>query len=233
MDTPPKAARKRAGIASRVRLPATFLTATSLTFLKPRLKRVLRPIAARLAEAGVTANQLTVASFAGSVVVGALLCVFAAHRALFAILPIWLAMRMVCATLDGTLAVEFGQKSRLGGFLNEAGDIVSEIALLLPLGFVSPYSMTAIAWLILLVVTSELAGIVGSMLLDDRRLDGPLGKADRSIVLSVIAIAIAILRPLPDDASIVLPVLSAGSIITTWNRLHPTLAGLLARLGPS
>jgi CDP-diacylglycerol--glycerol-3-phosphate 3-phosphatidyltransferase len=140
------------------RPPAVFLAATSLTFLKPRLKKALRPVAARLARGGVTANQVTIASLAGSMTVGALLCVLGAHPALFAILPIWLAVRMACATLDGTLAIEFGQKSYLGGILNEAGDIVSEVALIMPLVFVAPFPKAGVIALILLVVMSELAG---------------------------------------------------------------------------
>jgi CDP-diacylglycerol--glycerol-3-phosphate 3-phosphatidyltransferase len=139
---------------------------------------------------------------------------------LFAILPIWLVARTACATLDGTLAIEFGQKSRLGGILNEAGDIVAEIAVFLPLAFVSPFSITAILFLSSLAVTSELAGIAGLTLGSGRRVEGPLGKADRSIVLSIIAVAIAILGRLPDSASIITPALAAGSVITIWNRLR-------------
>jgi CDP-diacylglycerol--glycerol-3-phosphate 3-phosphatidyltransferase len=70
---------------------AEYATSTSLTFLKPRLKKSLRPWAAGLARSGVTANQVTLTSLVGSIVVGVLLCVFAADRGLFAILPIWLA----------------------------------------------------------------------------------------------------------------------------------------------
>jgi hypothetical protein len=123
--------------ASRAEPRLAFLAATSLTFLKPLLRKALRPVAARLYEAGVTANQVTLTSLVGSVLVGAFLCRFAAHSVLFAILPAWLVARTAFAAIDGTLAIEFGQKSRLGGILNEAGDVVSDIALFLPLAFVS------------------------------------------------------------------------------------------------
>ena len=53
------------------------------------------------------------------------LCAFAANHRLFVILPVWLVARTACATIDGTLAIEFGQKSRVGSILNEAGDIIS------------------------------------------------------------------------------------------------------------
>ena len=203
---------------------AAFLAATSLTFLKPRVRKPLRPVAARLAQIGVTANQVTLTSLAGSVLVGALLCLFPGDPVLFAMLPLWLLARMMCATIDGTLAIEFRQKSRLGGILNEMGDIVSDVALFLPLAFVPPFSMAAITCVIFFIVSSELAGIVGPTLGSVRRLEGPLGKADRAIVLSVIAISIAVLGRLPDHAFVLAPAIALGLMVTIWNRLRFALA---------
>jgi CDP-diacylglycerol---glycerol-3-phosphate 3-phosphatidyltransferase len=202
---------------SRPRL--AFIGATSLTFLKPRIRTALRPVAASLARAGVTANQVTLLSLAGSVLIGAFLCV-ADNPRLFAVLPVWLVVRMACATIDGTLAIEFGQKSRLGGILNEAGDIISDIALFLPLMFVAPFAKSDIGFLILLTVACELAGIAGPMLGSNRRLEGPLGKADRAIVLLVLAIAIAACDPLPRGAWLIVPVLALGLAVTLWNRIR-------------
>jgi CDP-diacylglycerol---glycerol-3-phosphate 3-phosphatidyltransferase len=58
---------------------ATFVATTSLTFLKlePRLEKISRPWAGYPAQIGVTANQVTITSLIGSIVVGMLLCVFA------------------------------------------------------------------------------------------------------------------------------------------------------------
>jgi CDP-diacylglycerol--glycerol-3-phosphate 3-phosphatidyltransferase len=104
----------------------------------------------------------------------------------FAWLPLWLPVRTAMAALDGTLAIEFGQNSRLGGILNEVGDVVSDIALFLPLAFVAPFSFNAVSSRIALIVCAEIAGVVGPLLGSDRRLDGPFGRADRSIVLAII-----------------------------------------------
>jgi hypothetical protein len=113
-----------------------YLAATSLTFLKPRFKRFLMPVSARLARAGVVANQVTTVSIVGSLIMGGLLSLFHSHSILFGLLPVWVLVRMGCATIDGTLAIDFGQKSRLGGVLNEVGDVVSDVVLFLPLAFV-------------------------------------------------------------------------------------------------
>lgn len=201
-------------------LDAPFLGASTLTFLKPRLKAILRPLAARLAAVGVTANQVTLTSLAGSIAVGAILCANPDNPALCALLPLWLPVRTVCAALDGTLAIEFGQKSRLGGILNEVGDIVSDIALFLPLTFVAPFAASSIAFLITLIVMAEIAGIAGPLLGGDRRLDGPLGKADRSIILATLGLLIALLGGLPGGAQLLPPVLYGGLILTIWNRLR-------------
>ena len=165
MTSSPSASRK----ASRAEPRFTFLAATSLTFLKPLLRKAMRPVAARLYEAGVTANQVTWTSLGGSVLVGALLCRFAVHSPLFAILPAWLAARTAFAAIDGTLAIEFGQKSRLGSVLNEAGDVVSEIALFSPLAFVAPFSGPSIAVAVCFAAMSEFVGMAGALL------SGPAG----------------------------------------------------------
>lgn len=219
MTSSPSASRE----ASRAEPRFTFLAATSLTFLKPLLRKALRPVAARLYEAGVTANQVTWTSLVGSILVGALLCRFAVHSPLFAILPTWLAARTAFAAIDGTLAIEFGQKSRLGSVLNEAGDVVSDIALFSPLA-VAPFSGPSIAMAVCFAAMSEFVGMAGALLSGPRRLEGPLGKAARSIVLSLVAIAIAAFGRLPKGAWVIVPALCVGLAITIWNRLRFALA---------
>jgi CDP-diacylglycerol--glycerol-3-phosphate 3-phosphatidyltransferase len=220
MTSSPSASRK----ISRAEPRFTFLAATSLTFLKPLLRKALRPVAARLYEAGVTANQVTWISLGGSVLVGALLCRFAVHSPLFAILPAWLAARTAFAAIDGTLAIEFGQKSRLGSVLNEAGDVVSDIALFSPLAFVAPFSGPSILLAVCFAAMSEFVGMAGALLSGPRRLEGPRGKADRSIVLSLVAIAIAAYGRLPEGTWVIVPAFCVELLITILNRLRFALA---------
>ena len=163
-------------------------------------------------------------SLVGSLLVGALLCRFAAHSLLFAILPAWLVARTAFAAFDGTLAIEFGQKSRLGGILNETGDVISDIALFSPLAFVAPFSGPSIALVVCFAAMSEFIGMAGAMLSGPRRLEGPLGKADRSIVLALVGIAIAACGRLPEGAWLVVPALCLGLVITIWNRLRFAMA---------
>src|ERR1700722_15983629 len=87
-------------------------------------------------------------------VYGGMLSSFHSHRALFGLLPVWLLVRMACATIDGTLAIDFGQKSLFGGILNEVGDVGSDVVLLLPLAFVGPFTPVSVGAIVVLTVAS-------------------------------------------------------------------------------
>jgi CDP-diacylglycerol---glycerol-3-phosphate 3-phosphatidyltransferase len=81
-----------------------------------------------------------------------------------------------------------------------------------------PFSGASVA---LVVCFAAMAGV---MLSGTRRLEGPLGKADRSIVLALVAIAIAACGRLPEGAWAIVPALCLGLVITIWNRLRFALA---------
>jgi CDP-diacylglycerol---glycerol-3-phosphate 3-phosphatidyltransferase len=196
-----------------------LLGSTSLTFLKPRFKRFLMPISVRLVRAGVAANQVTAVSIAGSLFMGGMLSSFHSHRALFCLLPGWLLIRMACATIDGTLAIDFGQRSHLGGILNEVGDIVSDVVLLIPFAFVGPFTPVSVGAIVVLTVASEVAGMLGPVIGGSRRVDGPMGNADRGIVLGVLGLCICN-GPLPSVAAWVALPFGILLAITTLNRLY-------------
>ena len=202
-----------------------FLAATSLTNLKPRLKRMLRPMSTWLWCRGVTANQVTTTSLLGSLSIGVLIGFFANHPIVFALLLPWSAIRMCLATIDGTLAIDFGQKSRLGGVLNEVGDISSDIALVAPLGLIVAHPSTSVGILLALIVLSELAGISGPMLGGSRQIDGPFGKADRSLLLGLAGIWIACTGQLPAPTEPLFALCDVLAILTIGNRLRFALAG--------
>ena len=173
-----------------------YLAASSLTFLKPRFKRFLMPVSARLARAGVVANQVTTVSIVGSLIMGGMLSLFHSHSILFGLLPVWVLVRTGCAAIDGTLAIDFGQKSRLGGVLNEVGDVVSDVVLFLPLAFVVPFSASSVGTVVVLAISSEVAGMLGPALGGSRRVDGPMGKADRGFALGILGLWICCGGPL-------------------------------------
>jgi CDP-diacylglycerol--glycerol-3-phosphate 3-phosphatidyltransferase len=127
---------------------------------------------------------------------------------------------MAFATIDGTLAIDFGQKSRLGGILNEVGDIFSDIALFMPLAFVAPFQPAWVLSVIALTMLCESGGIVGPLLGGSRRLDGPFGKADRSLALGAIGAWLACFGSLPSGANVLMPIFAILLFVTIVNRLR-------------
>jgi CDP-diacylglycerol--glycerol-3-phosphate 3-phosphatidyltransferase len=188
--------------------------------LKPRFQALLRPLVRRLAAAGVTANQVTLAAAIGSVALGVLLCCKSHNHALFVLLPAWLALRMALNAIDGMLAREFGQKSRLGGYLNELCDVVSDAALLLPFAFIAPFSPAAVFAVIALAIVAEYAGVMGPLVGASRRYDGPLGKSDRAALVGALALWIGLGLPLAPWMAWAMPVAALLLILTAINRVR-------------
>jgi CDP-diacylglycerol--glycerol-3-phosphate 3-phosphatidyltransferase len=138
---------------------------------------------------GVTANQVTLLACAASIALGVWLCI---DSRWFILLPGFLFVRMALNAVDGMLAREFGQKSRLGAYLNEITDVVADSFLYLPFAYRPPFDPLWIGVVIVLAVISEMTGVVGIMTGASRRYDGPMGKSDRAFVFGAMALWIGL-----------------------------------------
>jgi len=197
--------------------------AVTIYDLKPRFQAVLRPLVARLAAAGVTANQVTVFAALGSIVVGAYLW-FAAERVWpFLFLPLWLFVRMALNAVDGMLAREFGQSSVLGAYLNELGDVASDAALYLPFAQVAPFGPYSVGLVIVLACMSEMAGALGPMVGAPRRYDGPMGKSDRAFVFGALGLYVGMHGPLDPAVFWLMP---AIALLIAWNIVNRVRRGM-------
>jgi CDP-diacylglycerol---glycerol-3-phosphate 3-phosphatidyltransferase len=157
--------------------------------LKPAFQRMLRPIVRRLVSAGVTPNHLTLAAALGSLAIGAALFAESRHRRILFLLPAWLFARMALNAMDGMAAREHGMKTRFGGALNEIGDVVSDIALYLPLAaFIPAPAWPAVAFTLAAALT-EFCGLLGPALGGSRRYEGPMGKSDRALLVGILGFA--------------------------------------------
>lgn len=196
----------------------------SIYDIKPAFQRLLRPLVGRLAAAGVTANQVTLAAVWLSCGVGACVALFPAARWPLLVLPVWLFVRMALNAIDGMLAREHGQKSALGALLNEIGDVVADSALYLPLALVPGFDPRLVVGVVLLAAISEVAGLAAVQIGASRRYDGPMGKSDRAFVFGLLAL-LAGLGPPPapwlDGALALVVVLLAWTIL---NRVRRALA---------
>ena len=196
----------------------------TLYALKPRFQNLLRPGVAGLARAGVTANQVTLAAAAGSVAVGAVMAGAAPARWPYLLLPLWLFVRMALNAVDGMLARDFAQKSRLGAYLNELCDVISDAALYAPFAVLAPFGPFWIGLAILLAALSEFAGVLGPMTGASRRYDGPMGKSDRALVFGALGLWVGLGGPLPGWSVIVMVVVAILLALTIVNRVRAGLA---------
>lgn len=160
--------------------------------LKPAFQGLLRPLVRGLARAGVTANQVTLAAMLLSLATGAAIALAPERTGLLLLLPLVLFLRMALNAIDGMLAREHGQKTRLGAVLNELGDVVSDAALYLPLALAPGFSPTLIVLIVLLAALSEMTGVITQTLGASRRYDGPMGKSDRALVFGAVGLALGL-----------------------------------------
>lgn len=195
----------------------------SLYGVKPRFVAALRPLTARLAAAGVTANQLTVMAAALSVGLGLLLALRPDEQRLWLLLPLFLGLRMALNAIDGILAREHGQKSSVGAMLNELGDVVSDSALYLPFALLPGVNPASVVVAVVLAVITEVAGVVAVQIGAERRYDGPMGKSDRAALFGSIGLAIG-LGVAPDGwFDGVMVVAMALLVLTIVNRCRSAL----------
>ena len=160
--------------------------------LKPAFTNLLRPVCRWLAARGVTPNQLTIGAVLLSVATGAGIAFLHQYAVVLLAVPVVLLVRMGLNALDGMLAREHNQQTRLGGFLNELGDVVSDIALYLPFALIAGVSGELILLTVLLAVLSEMTGVVAVQAGADRRYDGPMGKSDRAFFFGTLALALGL-----------------------------------------
>ncbi|MCW2295206.1 CDP-diacylglycerol--glycerol-3-phosphate 3-phosphatidyltransferase [Pseudomonas sp. BIGb0408] len=196
----------------------------SIYQLKPRFQNLLRPLVQRLFDRGVTANQVTLSAAAVSVLIGLLLAFFPDHLWLFALIPLWMLLRMALNAVDGMLAREFGQQSTLGAYLNELCDVIADAALFLPFALLPGVSPVLVVLLVIAALISEYAGVMGPMVGASRRYDGPMGKSDRAFCFGVLGAGVATaLLPL-SWINPILAIITALLLYTLYNRVRQGLA---------
>ena len=192
----------------------------SIYQLKPRFQALLRPIVGRLAAAGVTANQVTLAAMLISLALGLGLFLNTANSSAFLLLPLWMFLRMAFNAVDGMLAREFGQQSPLGAYFNELSDVISDAALYLPFVAIAPFGWGSVGAVIFLSAVSEMAGALGPMVGSPRRYDGPMGKSDRAFLFGALGLWLGLAGSLPAWAAWIMPAAALAILFNIFNRVR-------------
>lgn len=196
----------------------------SIYDIKPAFQSLLRPLTRALAAAGVTANRVTVAAALLSGAVGTCVWINPSARWPLLLLPGFLFARMALNAIDGMLAREHNQKSRLGAVLNELGDVAADTALYLPLARVPGFSLWLVVLITILAILSEMTGVVAVQIGTARRYDGPMGKSDRAFAFGLLALLLGLGVPTGPWLLWVQIGLAGLLVVTIFNRARRAVA---------
>ena len=195
----------------------------TLYALKPAFQAKLRPLVEQLAKAGVTANQVTLLAAALSIATGLLIATFADHGSVFLLMPVVLFLRMALNAVDGMLAREHGQASKLGMYLNELCDVVSDLALILAFAALPIFAAWGVLAFAIAAMLVEFAGVLGVAAEVGRNYAGPFGKSDRALALGILAVLVASGLWVEAIAAFVFPAMATLSLVTAINRIRSGL----------
>ena len=191
--------------------------------LKPKFQQLLHPLLVWLHRRGVTANEITVVAIVFSFGIGVLFWEASAVPLFLLALPIGLLVRMILNALDGMMAREFGQTSRLGEVLNEVGDVVSDVFIFFPLLKYHPESLYWVVAFIVLSVLNEFAGVMGKVLGGQRRYEGPMGKSDRALLMGIYGLLAYFSVGIQAYSQVVFAIVIALLLLSTFTRLKKGL----------
>lgn len=195
--------------------------------IKPAFQSLLRPLMFWLHQRRVTANHITLAAMALSVITGAALLI-SPHPALFLLLPVVLFVRMALNALDGMLARECHQQSRLGAVLNETGDVLSDVALYLPFMLLPGSSAPLVLTMLFCAAMTEFCGVLAQTINGVRSYAGPLGKSDRALLFGAWGLALAIWPQLTQWNNVVWGIATLLLLWTLVNRCRSALRDEIA-----
>lgn len=132
--------------------------------------------------------MITLLALVGSILVGLIVWLTRQQPNWLLIMPIWLFLRMALNAIDGMMARKYNLGTPLGCILNELGDVLSDLALYLPLGFIAPESLGAVVVFSIGAVLTEFCGILGYALRVKRHYEGPMGKSDRAFLVGALTL---------------------------------------------
>jgi phosphatidylglycerophosphate synthase len=185
-------------------------------------------IAKNLARIGLRPNTISGASVLFAALAGGCLFFSADQRgwtgsALFVAAIFFMQLRLLCNLFDGMVAVECGLKTKSGEVFNDFPDRIADPLILLGAGYAAravPHAVE-LAWLAaLLAVATAYVRLLGSSAGAKQYFLGPMAKQHRMAVMTVAALASAIV---PHHARVILlgtlALIAAGCVITIIRRL--------------
>ncbi len=195
----------------------------SIYKIKPQFQKALTPVLSFLHSKKVTANQITIASIVLSAIIGLLFWIADDYQVLFLALPLGLLLRMALNALDGMMARIYNQQTKKGELLNEFGDVISDLLIFFPLLKYESSNIYLAALFIALSIINEFAGLLGKVISNERRYEGPMGKSDRALVISIYGLLCFFSVNLDKVSFYIFIVLNILLIVSTYSRISKSL----------
>ena len=182
-------------------------------------------ITQRLAKTSITPNQISIASMGAAAIAAALFYMAGQTDGAMRIIgllggALFCQLRLICNLLDGMVAVEAGKGSPDGAFWNEMPDRVSDIVILVGIGYgigMPDLGWAAGAFAVLTAYVRELGRASGQA----ADFSGPMAKPHRMATVTIAAF-IAVFAPLWGSSNqvlmIALWVIAIGALITAIRR---------------
>jgi len=186
-----------------------------------------------LAQAGITANSISLLSIVFAVVGGALIA-FTVHPIAWLCAAACVQMRLSCNLLDGMVAIEGGKKTPSGPLYNEFPDRICDTLFLVPVGYAVGYPWLGWLCALLAAVTAYIRVFGGSLGLA-QDFSGIMAKQRRMAVLTVGLVVQCVETWLFGShwsLLVALAIITIGSLVTCVTRTVGISRGLAVRSGP-
>jgi CDP-diacylglycerol--glycerol-3-phosphate 3-phosphatidyltransferase len=186
---------------------------------KGALNARLVPLVDRLANAGVTPDQLTLAAVPVALIGS--ICLLGSPKApgLLLAIPVLAAVRILLNLLDGNMARRTGKIHPRGELFNELGDRFADTAFLAPVAFLPGADARIVLLGVLAGVLASYAGITAKAAGAERLYGGILSKPGRMALLVVCAVWAAIAAPDTAAWAWFGPILLVGTSLTLLERI--------------
>jgi CDP-diacylglycerol--glycerol-3-phosphate 3-phosphatidyltransferase len=195
----------------------------SLYKIKPAFQNLLHPILKLLHKRHITANQITIVAVLLSFIMGTGFFFYHDYPILLLLIPFGYLLRMVLNALDGMMATEYNMKSKLGEILNELGDVISDIAIIIPMVLIPKMNLWVIISFAFLAVLNEFSGVLAKSVRGKRHYEGPMGKSDRALLIGLYCIVYFFWTDLENYSNWIFSIGSILIVISTITRLKNAL----------